>query len=326
MFDDQTELLTLDGFVNVQDLRAGYMLAHVGTKDGRLSYSGLQEINNFQYTGPSYQIVHGGVDIVITPEHKVLVKLRQSGNKWSEQWSLIPTTSLLHRSMVRYLRHVSSFDGETLSVQTPMPLTENFCRLVGFFLGDGYSVHGSGQLKFHLKLARKIEFLKSLGYPVESQRGDRYVIKHKHIGDWFRSQFYSTSGDKILPSWCTRLSSTLAASILEGLRNSDGSQHRGSWTYSSTSESLLHSMQHLSIHAGMCMHFTISTDNRSEAHNPLHRATVLSRMTEPVINQSSRNTFDLTISEPKAMYSIPLSDGIAVVARRGLKPVIIGGS
>lgn len=300
-YDDATEVLTQRGFVRWGELHSDDKLGQWDRESDSLVYEKPLEIVKRRHVGQMYRVDHGGVDLLVTDNHKMLVKQivsvpGENRQEWSRDWSLVEASELDHRAMIRYRKHAARTAQEPIDlnsgIRSPIFPTHSdsraLLRLIGFFIGDG---HAGGSRKngidFHLRKPRKIAFLREVclevGWEIAELASDNFVVRAKNISLWFRSQFYDSHGNKIIPSYLLDLNSDDAMALLDGLRASDGSVKRGAWEYSTTSKQVADSVQLLVLHAGGAAHVHCRDEY-------MYRVTVLSRMTEPVINQGKRNT------------------------------------
>lgn len=280
-YDAQTEVLTDKGFVRWPDVQKDMKLGIWDNEAGTLCYEEPEYLTRYPYRGDMYRVDHGGVDLLVTPEHSMWVRLK---DQWdaatkSQGWSgyrLIPAIELGDRSCVRYSKLAPmvapAWTGEGFPpCKDPQALLE----LIGFFIGDG-SARGSraNGIDFHLKKNREIKFLhdcvERVGWVMKefpSYGGRRkFCVYAKGIGHLFEQMFYWNDEKKHLPDWCLRLDRDDAAALLDGMRHSDGSEKRGAWVYCTGSARLAEQVQILGLHAGEACH--IGRSPSSDCYNP----------------------------------------------------------
>lgn len=335
-YDDQTEVLVrYKGFVNWTDVSPKDELGCFDPTTDSLVYETPKELIREKYNGEMYRINHGGVDLSVTPNHQMLVKtiVRVETNKqgWSDVWKLIPADELGDRSMVRYRKHVIRRKAPELDLSM-FPAHDNsrdLLRLIGFFLGDGFAARKESternSINFHLKKKRKIDWLLEvcLGLGWEVREKSSFVVRAPGATKIFRSMFYDKNGAKYIPEFLLDLEIEDAKAVLDGLRNSDGAKHRGTWVYSTTSFQLANAVQLIALHAGLAAHINVTPKPKKSKHKQSYRVMILSRMREPVINQGKKNT---SREKYKGMiYCAHTRTGILVVRRNG-KIVLSGNS
>ncbi len=373
-YDDQTEVLTEHGFMPWPEVQEGTKLGIWDNEAGTLCYEVPEYLTRDPYEGDMYWVEHGGVDLLVTPDHKMWVRLKDQWDAASKSqgWSgfrLIPANELGDRSMVRY--------SKLAPMVAPMWAGEGFpdCKdpqalleLIGFFIGDG-SARGTraNGIDFHLKKQREIDFLKDcvarVGWAMRefsSYEGHRRVFHQfcvyaEGIGHLFEQMFYWNDDKKHLPDWCLRLDQDDAASLLNGMRHSDGSEKRGgdvlrhavpgrpgrsgAWVYYTGSARLAEQVQILGLHAGEACHIGMTPNSPSvpcapeyrkpnddsienTPPDPMYRVMFLSRMREPVVNQGQVQTS--TVPYKGNVYCAKTRTGILVVRRNG--KIVLSGN
>lgn len=334
-YDAETEVLTEDGFIPWPEVKEGVKLGIWDNEAGTLCYEAPEYLTCDPYMGSMYRVDHGGVDLLVTPDHKMWVRLKDQwdGASKSQGWSgyrLIPATELGDRSCVRYSKLAPmvapAWDAKEFPpCKDPQALLE----LIGFFIGDG-SARGTraNGIDFHLKKDREIRFLQDcverVGWGIQefpSYGGRRkFCVYAPGIGHQFEQMFYWTDTKKHLPDWCLRLDRDDAASLLNGMRHSDGTEHRGAWVYYTGSFRLAEQVQILGLHAGEACH--INKTVQPDPYDPMYRVTFLSRMCEPVINQGKTQTRMEHYSGN--VYCAKTRTGVLVVRRNG--KIVLSGN
>jgi thymidylate synthase (FAD) len=327
-YDAATEVLTRRGFVTWPDVRKDDLLGCWDPVAESLVYEAPLQLVADPFKGNMYRVDHGGVDLLVTPGHRMYVQTKvsvvgENRQVWSP-WRLETVEELGFRSMVRYRKHARRKRSYVdLSEWFPQhDDSRELLRLIGFFLGDGFAGRDDGtvrnSIQFHLRKKRKIAYLKEVcaGVGWACDELSSCVVRADGLTSAFRRWFYTPDGDKCIPDFLMDLGADDAAALLDGLRNSDGSEKRGAWEYTTMSAPLADAVQRIAIHAGECVQV-----GRSDVG--LYRMMFLSRMTEPVINQSRVNTS--WVPYEGTVYCANTRTGVLVV-RRGGKVVLSGNT
>jgi hypothetical protein len=93
-YDEETDVLTVDGWKAWSEVTLHDLFATL-TIDGRLEYRSAARLTHSYYEGPMYQVDSPHVDLLVTPNHKMLVcptTTRQGRKK--EIFCLIPAEEL----------------------------------------------------------------------------------------------------------------------------------------------------------------------------------------------------------------------------------------
>ncbi|MFB3066740.1 MAG: FAD-dependent thymidylate synthase, partial [Planctomycetota bacterium] len=327
-YDEETEVLTDQGFVKWPEVTADMRLGIWDPSAETLCYERPNYITRHPYSGPMYRVDHGGVDLLVTPDHKMYVCLKEWDRdrcmSWEPEHRLIRASDLGDRSTVSYCKLAPyRTDGWQAEDFPSFRSRDALLNLIGFFVGDGCArgTRANG-IDFHLKKPREIEFLadcvERTGWEMrefKSYGGRRkFAVYGERIGDLFRETFYENR-KKRLPAWALKLGCDDAESLMLGLRNSDGTEKRGACEYATTHRHLAEQVQRLALHAGHAAH--INTRN-----NGMHGVMMLSRMEHPVVNQGKVQTSMEDYSG--TVYCANTRTGIMVVRRNG--KIVLSGN
>lgn len=335
-YDAETEVLTRRGFVLWPHVREDDQIGCWDPALQSLVYEKPFELTRQSYKGPMRRIDHGGVDLLVTPKHKMYVRTkidrgsRVRGEReigWNE-WALVPADELGDRMEVKYRKHATRTEALPFDASR-FPEHDDrlaFLRLIGFFIGDGWVGKKRGRTNgvcFGLTKPRKVAYLRELaeelGWPCKEMSNRVYVLEAEGVGRIFRAEFYDENDEKCIPEYLLDLNQEEAEALLDGLRNSDGSSKRGAWEYYSTSDQVAAAVQRLVIHAGGAAHI-----NRTEAIG-MNRVMVLSRMIEPVINTGHAGRNTSLVDYDGEIFCAHTRTGIMMIRRKG-KPVLSGNT
>lgn len=81
-FDDQTEVLTEDGWKPFADVVESDKVASFDVEQNEIHFDNPLELHKYPYDGKMYAYKARGVDAVVTPNHKMLVKSHSKNGKW----------------------------------------------------------------------------------------------------------------------------------------------------------------------------------------------------------------------------------------------------
>ena len=325
-YDDQTEVLTEYGFMSWRDVKLEDKLGCWDQEANSLVYESPKSLVEEDYSGDMYGVEHGGVDLLVTPEHKMWVSLldgwdAENKEQYYTDYKLLSAKELNHRSMVKYSK-VAPYNTPEDWVGDGMPEHSDIkalLRLIGLFVGDGSAV-STNTIQFRFKKVRKIVYLKDLLYllgwsyreVIDSEEVCNINITKGNIGTDWRRLFYNEEGKKRLPYFLLN-NSTDSLALLEGLKNSDGHVRPGrlDWSYSSYSPQLLDQVHVLGVHAGL-----------SCSKVKYNRISFHTRKIHPRINQGKWDT--RWTSYTGKVYCAETRTGILVVRRNGI--VVLSGN
>jgi thymidylate synthase (FAD) len=322
-YDEETEVLTSCGWLKWCDVQEWHNLAAFDLKTQEIKFEVPKALQKYRHIGQVYQLNGQQIDTVVTLDHRMVVKRRYQDGSWTD--SYFEYAADVIGKPRRYLKSGFLSESERRSWHNPwnIPVKE-FAMLVGFFVGDGMKPQPANQIRFRLRIKRKIDFLYSLGIPIEPKAGDRYVINLPNIGQWFLDKCYTSSGEKRLPEAYLTLSNVEVEGLLEGLKNSDGNTLETNWRYAGTSVKLLDQIQAL-------LHVNNRSGNWSIAHqsNEVHKAGYYLHVSDrysPRVEISSKRSPSYTESIEHYdgfVYCATVSTG-ALIVRRNKKVMVSG--
>lgn len=310
-YDDQTEILTKEGWKFFKDLTDTDEVLAVNIDNFFANFEKPKQIFSDFYSEPMYYVETNKVSLAVTKGHRLVVsqKRRADGSDYGQTWEF-QTPDQVQGQNRKYESScfISNFEDV---------YSQNKAKLIGFFIGDG-SIEPSGRIIFHLKLDRKIQYLKSLGYTVVEKKNNKFIIDDKELGNWLKSNCYDTNNNKKLPDNYFSYSKYDAHFIFDGLRNSDGTEKRNTWVYSTCSPLLKDQLKTLASLHGGC--FTESvTKPRSSKWNVLYRLNYAESSLSEVTNQKSRKgkDFEGWVPYSGTVYCVTVSTGAVLVRRNG---------
>ncbi len=132
--DDQTEILTTEGWKTVDQVRVGDMAASFDLKDERLKWKPIDDIFQKPFEGEMTSIQSKALDILMTTDHRCVVNRRQSDNT--------------HRFEIRRAYELTTRDAIPTAaefVHEPVgePITDAMAALLGWVIAEG-TFHPSG--------------------------------------------------------------------------------------------------------------------------------------------------------------------------------------
>lgn len=287
-YDASTDVLTSEGWRAWPDVTQADRLA-TRNANGQVEYHLPKKLVRADYGGRMYRVDAEGVDLLVTPNHNMLVcKTTTREGRRKQNFELIKAEDLNLAS------HAYT---KTAIWSGGAPIDFNVMRLLGFSIGDGnLNLAKSSQVRFHLHKQRKILWLKgicqSLNWNMTDGDGGRYSV---NIPDEFRQlfeQMYNEDGEKKIPQHLiTHLSKECLSALFEGLMQSDGSEGRTSDVYDTTSEILAGQIQQLCLHIGLAANISQAQCYKDREHSfgdrPIHRLGIITRALKPEVNKWS---------------------------------------
>lgn len=143
-FDDQTEILTPNGWITHDQLSESTVVATMNKTTREMEYQKINSIHKYDNYKELYHVEAEGVDLMTTDKHGLILEKYRTGE-------LIETTmkDFIDHNEVSIMNAVNGEYSEGLAID------DDYLRLVPWVISDG-SIEGNA-IRFHLKKDRKIK-------------------------------------------------------------------------------------------------------------------------------------------------------------------------
>ena len=171
--DDKTEVLTVDGFKNFNDISKNDVLLNLNTGKDIIETDNIKNIISMQYTGEVYHFKSYGIDIRVTDGHRMLYKLYD--NKKHQPYRFMIPSEFIKSSKKEFIR-------AGFQVTDGIPLSDDLVRLLVWIAADGNKCNRD-LIRFFLKKERKINRLKNIliSLNIPFKEFDRGEYKRLHF-------------------------------------------------------------------------------------------------------------------------------------------------
>lgn len=336
-YDDATEVLTENGFKKFQNISSVDKVAVFNTENRTLiGFEFPKDIIKEVYDGDLFFYDTPCINLAVTPNHRIYCSLSSTQRKRiNPKFELIEAgidISPLKKVFSSPMRMAKVASGTVYkNILNPFNFTNflSFCKLVGFFAGGG-SYLSSRRVVFHLKKERKILYLlsicKDLGIECKAYKNNTYILTYENIGKWFKENCFSINKEKKLPDCCLYLSEDCLLSLIDGLKNSDGSikkNRKDEWSFTNTSFVLVNQFQAITSLIGQVFNMKdkILSDKKT-----LYTLGESTRKIFPHLNDSRNPSVKAKIIQYKGyVYCVTTTTGLIMVRRNG-KTVLSGNS
>ena len=213
--DDQTEVLTIDGWKTFNEIKQSDILLNLNTKTGEIEQDYINAIISNNYSGKVYHFKPKGSDIRVTAEHDMLLFNKENGKL--QKMSAEKVYARKQKVIVRAAQQ----NKEGLN------LTDDLLRLLVWISADGNRPNSNSNLiRFYLHKKRKIERLKklldSLGTDYKEfyrSKTDSYCI-HFYLPDELRDYSFKPVDKRI--TLCNRHQCGV---VIEEYSHTDGNKN-----------------------------------------------------------------------------------------------------
>lgn len=290
-FDDQTEILTSDGWIYFKDLTTDHAVASLVDGD-TLIYQKPLEVQCYDFDGEMYKVESNQVDLVVTPNHNMWVA-GKNGKTYKKQRA----DSLMNKS-VRYKKNAEKYivneeldeesdeeneliDGDEFVIPAygksgDMYVDlDAFIEFFGIWIAEGcvstakksssasISIAGHKQrVKDALdRLCPILGFnLKKTKYHSDDVEDNLYRIHSVQLCSYFAK--YSLGAiNKYLPKWVWSLNQERCRILMKGMLLGDGhTMTNGTERYDTSSTLLADDFQRLCLHAGYACNIAVKCE------------------------------------------------------------------
>ena len=247
-FDDQTEILTNNGWRNIDTISNTDLVYSLNLETDRIEQTKIGEIVKYNYDGDLYCAENKHISYAVTDQHRMLVKTtshpykRVTNREISEKWQKYLDTIKNNNYTNFNIRLAKDIHGKRMFFRTAGISSENnkyninILRLCMAVISDGYLSFKKNKLDsygFNLKKERDKneleDILKNLGIPYSK----RYSYAHERNGTCgvysyriaFKQcpQVYEFIGrQKKIPSWFLSLSPDIMKQLIITYAKFDG--------------------------------------------------------------------------------------------------------
>jgi thymidylate synthase (FAD) len=328
-YDEETEVLTAAGWKKWNEIKESDLLATLNPLTYELEFQRPIALHAYCYSGKMYHVKSRLIDLLVTPNHRLFVCPMTTKVGRCRRTFKFLTAQQAYRLNCCYLRTAFHWEGEKVDFITVnghrLP-AEPFLAFLGFFLGDG-SIHSPNTVDFHLRKARKIEFLhqvvQAMGMQLKKTADNHFRLTLEGLGVWLGERCYTSEGKKRIPPEFLWLERSLLEALLSGLLSSDGHYgERGDRNFSNTSKALIDQVQELCLKVGMAASVR-PLSSMVEGAWVCH----ISNAVTPEVNRSASNweTHDEWVDYSGMVFCATVPNGIVYVRRDGY-PVWCGNS
>jgi hypothetical protein len=357
-YDPETEILTVEGWKHHRELSPDLEVATLNPKTFEIEYQIPTSLLRYPYEGPMHHFQGKQVDLFVTPNHKLFVKiygrthwelveasrvaqiahghiefkkdgLWQGGEDESD--ITIPGATIVKQ----FASGQSSYQRQDIAIDH-----HSFLEFLGYFISEGCFCESPQRswtrhiIEIAQKTGRTAENIESCikSLPFNAYRSiDKYGCMRWRIEDKSLLQFLKPLGkahQKFIPRWALNRSPSDLRILFEALIEGDGSvDQRSGWTrYYTTSKRLADDVQELAFRLGYAAN--ISYVEPRPPRNPLrcYRVSIIQHRTTPLIRLNGTTSSRLDVIQYCGMvWCIEVPNHIIYVRRNG-KPVWCGNS
>lgn len=350
-FSHDTELLTLDGFRKIEDIRIGDMLA-TRTPDGEMVYAPATATHVYDYHGEMVHFSSRSVDTLVTPNHRIVRGFRQGdasvlyGLDRADHAESLSTLTMTNRSVwVGRDDYTVRIESQKIAPRTIRKDRQRgfrtkgivafdsaaFVRWLGFYIAEGhcqrrkraaYEVHVS-QMPGP-KRNQILALTAHLGFRAYETK-TAVVFSSKELYVWLDRCGHGAA-EKCVPREIKALSPRLLRLLLDGLVDGDGTRANGRVRkFYTTSRVLADDVVEIALKIGL----SAVVNKRTNGVGPIAGKPVRSRL--PIYHISLGRQRDMRVKAQRVRYDgivrcVTVAPHHTVLARRNGRCVWSGNS
>ena len=283
-YDKKTELLTENGWKKFTEVSYKDKVCTLNSKTGKIEFQKPTKIHNYSYKGKMYRLKTKRVDLLVTPNHNLLVsgcdfrklpefslktaeesfgkskRFKKDGN-WigkKSKYFTLPAVNIKHGS--RY------YSGLRIKKEKKLPI-KPWLKFFGFWIAEGWTTEGKNG-DYNVCIANKNdellsemkEILENFGYTVYWDKKINNIVRVRNYQLFNYLKQFGKSSDKFIPLEIKSLSKELLEIFFEYYIKGDGHRYgRNKKGLSATTISikLRDDLQDLALRLGMSAYYKL---------------------------------------------------------------------
>jgi hypothetical protein len=293
-YDDQTEVLTDQGFMLHQQWTPGVKVACFNPETSKIEYHHPKALAVHDYTGEMVAFRNGQTDILVTPNHRMwcapMVNWRAKDPEVNRGWRIEEAGNVeqSHRTNGwQFSTQILPTEEQVGEIETPIGAQDpvQWARVLGYWIAEGCataSVCKSGEFRKDgspiMRTFRRVMFAQQPGQVLDNMRASlrsvdvkfhevvatagvvNLVIVRKMLWEYLRAECGPNSHAKRIPRWVLTAQRPVRQAMFDALMEGDGGKSGSSLRYSTVSKQLADDVQILAHSLGMAA--SISPDNQ----------------------------------------------------------------
>lgn len=255
-FDDQTEILTEDGWRLFRDLQPGQKVAQL--RDGKTEFVEPMGYHAAPYQGDMMGFEGEGVDFLVTPDHRMHVSRRRTRKRIWGEYELARCEEIYGKHLVRVQRD-AGWEG------TDMGASEAFFEWLGFWFAEGYAAIIKGRHICVVTQKNGLDYVRGLFDKAclpfsENKRSDgavnfRLLVTDRTVDLVKCLATLGRAATKHAPDWVKNAPAGHLRAFIKGYLAGDG-LHNKCDVISTASRQMADDLQEIALRAGMVANIT----------------------------------------------------------------------
>jgi len=292
-YDEETEVLTEEGWKRISEVKLSDKICTLNFKTEEIEYQKTQGIYVYDYRGKMYRLRTKRVDLLVTPNHKLLYrpadfrnrkpfrlkkaeflfnksKIFKKDGKWigkEEKYFILPAVKIRHGSRF--------YSGYRRKKEKKIPL-KDWLKFFGFWLAEGWVTQDNKRGSYAVCLANNNQdlleemqkLLKGFGYQVYRRKN---VIRVRDYQLFCYLKQFGKCSDKFIPKEIKSLSKKYLEILLRYYLKGDGHIHGRTQKGLSATTSSIHlrdDLQEIALKIGISAYYKMHSKKGSPFRSP----------------------------------------------------------
>jgi DNA-directed RNA polymerase beta subunit len=308
------EVLTTDGWVNIQDVNLNHNVAIL--KDGKLVYEHPLEIHHYpDYKGKMYKINSKFIDLDVTTNHRMYVKMQNSNVYRLEKAEDIIGKTLSYKTNAYWINNTYKFQLPAYQNYASRAVDmNNWLLFFGLWISSGWLQNNYIVIYIRGIIINIIEdALRKLGFDyVINDR--KIIISDKQLFSYISSLNLIISA-RHFPDWVWKLNHSQARSLIYYMQlgtNGYFTNINADSTYLTASSKLADDIMRLCLHAGWSATKSYYCDE-----NSVWQLMINKNNNEPIIYYHDKDVYQEIYDYEGAVYCLSVSSEVFMVRKNG---------
>ncbi len=266
------EVLTNSGWVPIAEVTLEHKVAVLDSK-GVMTYEHPTKIHTYDYKGPIYEVKTQGIDLMVTPNHRMYVSVANSERV--KNYSLLEASEIAgkraryknnaiwdvpdYQFVLPAIEKKTRYENTVRIVDEVKPDMDNWLTFMGLWISEGHTEKENKEPPYIVTITQVkenvreviVETCKKLGFHAILHNQKQYSISQKQLWSYL-NPLDTGALNKRLPDWVWKLSSRQCNILLDALVMGDGyvNKNDGTIHYFTGSKGLGLDVCRLALHAG----------------------------------------------------------------------------
>jgi intein/homing endonuclease len=342
-YHPDTEVLTNNGWKKISDVSERQAIVSLNPSTHKIELKPIIKKYEYDFNGELIHLKHRSAEQLVTPNHNVWCSISKGNFRLREASKLPQIFGMSNQAIVE-----EKMETNQILVGDKKYDANDFCFLVGMFIGDGSvcirkgkrndKVRSDNFISFSFKKERKIKALENIltSLKIVYNKNVSSIKNYFYINDDALVEYFHRLGkakEKHIPKQILNLNYSALKGLYDGLIESDGCIQgiRNQHIYSTISKRLADDVQELSLKIGISASISIQREGGKKIvfgrlceTQTAYRLSMLPK--DKIIKFNPREKNILKVAYSGKVHCVEISENHILYTRYNGKPVWSGNS